>query len=123
MRVRKVLGVGALAAVVVWIAPRTVSAGPQYQTSITQDIDAVPQSTTHLAGKEADKLVVKPSKKKGDGGASIQLVMKGVSCTNCNNNVLDLSVRALGQDLGSTAGILYNITGGTAVFPSTGKNK
>ena len=69
------------------------------------------------------QIKIAPSKKKGDGGSTVQLNVKGVSCgSKCSNNVIDVGVRALGTDVPNVAGILFNVTGGKTVF-ANGKNK
>jgi hypothetical protein len=119
MKVRRTFWVLMLAGAVVWLPLRGAHAAG-YQCDITNDT-APAKTATNTVGKGQIKIA--PSKKKGDGGATIQLNVKGVSCgTKCNNNVIDLGVRAIGTDVPSAAGILFNVAGGKTVF-ANGKNK
>jgi hypothetical protein len=78
-------------------------------------------------------VVIKPSTKKGDGGSTVQLVLKKVTCggspCTASNHVLELGARAVGNDIPGSlpgivaaAGIPYNLASGTAAFVGSGKN-
>lgn len=125
MKVRRAFWTVLVVATVGAMPLRQAHAGAGYTCTFTNDTGATPAATTTLTKPDGvDKLTIAPSKKKGDGGSTIQLVTKDINCgSNCNNNVIDLSVRALGNDIPSTAGILFNVSGGKAAFPSNGKNK
>ena len=119
MKVRRTFSVLMLAGAVVWLPLRGAYAAG-YQCDITNDT-APGKTSTNTVGKGQIKIA--PSKKKGDGGATIQLNVKGVSCgSKCSNNVIDLGVYAVGTDVPDAAGILFNVTGGKTVF-ANGKNK
>ena len=122
MKVRKAFWAMVLVGAAMLLPLRRAHAGAQYQSTITEDSSNT--SSTHLSKPSgADKIVLKPSKKKGDGGFVIQLVAKDISCgSQCQNNVIDLGVHAIGTDVPNAVGILFNVNGGAAVF-ANGKNK
>lgn len=118
MKVRRTFWVLMLAGAVVWLPLRGAYAAG-YQCDITNNTPA--GTATNTVGKGQIKIA--PSKKKGDGGSTVQLNVKGVSCgSKCSNNVIDVGVRALGTDVPDAVGILFNVTGGKTVF-ANGKNK
>ena len=121
MKVRRTFWAAVLVGAVVCLPLRKAHAGAQYQSTITEDSSNT--SSTHLSKPSgADKIVLKPSKKKGDGGFVIQLVAKDINCgSQCNNNVIDLGVHAIGTDVPNAVGVLFNVNGGQAVF-ANGKN-
>lgn len=125
MKVRRTFWAVLVVGTAVSMPLRQAHAGAGYTCTFTNDTGGSPAPTTTLTKPDgADKITIAPSKKKGDGGSTVQLVTKDINCGgNCNNNVIDLGVRALGNDIPSTAGILFNVSGGKAAFPSNGKNK
>ncbi|HVO22536.1 MAG TPA: hypothetical protein VMW56_02795 [Candidatus Margulisiibacteriota bacterium] len=125
MKVRRTFLAALVVGTAVGMPLRQAHAGAGYTCTFTNDTGHNDLATTTLTKPDgADKIVIAPSKKKGDGGSTIQLVTKDINCGSaCNNNVVDLGVRALGNDIPHTAGILFNVSGGKAAFPSNGKNK
>jgi hypothetical protein len=103
---------------------RQAYAGDKYQSSLVQEtgqLDPSKQATTTLT--KSGKIKIAPSKKKGDGGLTFQLIAKGINCgAKCNNNVIDVGVRALATDVPNAVGLLFNIVGGKPQF-ANGKNK
>jgi hypothetical protein len=122
MKGHKAFGALVLAGAVASLPLRQAHAGDQYQCSIipeTGQTENLPTTTFPKAGK----LKIKPSKKAGDGGITMQLTLKDVTCgSKCQNNVLAMGTRALGTDSDNVVGLLFNITGGKALWPN-GKNK
>jgi len=130
------LGVAAVAAV-----PRgAVQAGDQYQVTVVADDT---NSTAFTIAKPGSKVVIKPSSKAGDGGVTVQLLLKSVDCPSVGNDggkanscgskgagadaltrkhVLNLGARALGVDTDNSAGVTYRLEKGAAVFEASGKN-
>jgi hypothetical protein len=109
-------------------------AGASYTATVSEDDGNT--SSIHLTKPQgADKIVLKPSKKAGDGGVTIQLVAKDITCggSPCTqqNHVLELWTHTLGMDIpgptgagtafSASAGVVYNVSNGQALFP-TGKN-
>jgi len=123
MKVRRTFWVLMLAGAVVWLPPQRAHAGA-YQCTVVQLTPPAVTATTTLTKKPgADKIAFAPSKKKGDGGVTVQLVAKDISCgSKCSNNVVQLGVLALGAQVPDAAGILFDVTGGQALFKN-GKNK
>ena len=112
-----------LVGAVVWLPPRRAHAGA-YQCTVVQLKPPAAGATTTLTKKPgADKIAFAPSTKKGDGGVTVQLNAKDISCgSKCSNNVVQLGVVALGAAVPDAAGILFDVTGGQALFKN-GKNK
>jgi hypothetical protein len=122
MEVRRTFWVLMLAGVVVWFPPQRAHAGA-YQCTVVQDTSATGATTKLTKKPGSDKIAIAPSSKKGDGGVTIQLNAKDISCgSKCSNNVIAMGVRAVGADVPDAVGILFNVTGGQALFPN-GKNK
>jgi len=146
MEVRKPLWVAVAAAAAVLLPLRAAHAGQKYTSTVVED-DTNP-GTVHLKGCSPKKatspitpvncptsnsVTIVPSTVQGNGGTTIQLKLKNVLCNgspcNTTNNVFELWARALGTDtpgpsnpvIIAAAGLLFNITNGTAVFPN-GKN-
>jgi hypothetical protein len=135
-------------------------AGDQYNVTVVPE----PATTSPFAlGKvskgvftvqsNGSKVVIKPSTKNGDGGLTIQLILKNVDCATysgvddptgndkgkpakcglvgsrsvpdmpARDQVMSIGVNFAGQDLPDVAGILFQIRNGVATFEATGKNK
>lgn len=76
------------------------------------------------------KFAFKEAKDAGGGGMAVQLNLKGIDCpvgdpNKCDspNNVMELTVAFGGSAFETKTGILFDVVGGKAVFPQTGKNK
>jgi hypothetical protein len=139
-----------LAAALPLLALRPAYAGFQYQSTIVAENAASNTTDFKLTKPGTGKIKIKPSTKAGQGGTTIQMVLKGVDCVGegndaskpgkCGNSgtggvldhVLELGVRALGQefpgtidnipDSPSVVGIKFKYLKGTALFEATGKN-
>jgi len=148
MRVRNAVTVALAAGALVGLSRDTAHAGDQIQATIVNVDENTDTDTSNDLPfkllKPGSKIVVKPSFKPGDGGVTMQLIMKNIDCpapagpgndgdkpgkcgvkgSPVTGHVMGVDARALGTDLGyETAGILYRIEKGTAVFEATGKNK
>lgn len=75
------------------------------------------------------KFAFKESKGAASGGMSVQLNLKGIDCgttlnkCDSDDNVMELTVAFGGSAFETKTGILFDVIGGKAVFPQTGKNK
>jgi hypothetical protein len=121
----------------------------KYQASIVGEPS---NATPYTLLKPGSKIKISPSTKPGDGGIVFQLLLKNVDCPTIgndknkpgkcgvkdappespvNNHILEIGVRALGNDvpapgnplLVAAAGIPFRLEKGKAVFQATGKNK
>ena len=107
------------------------AAGPaSAATKVQGSIIAVADGSDFYNFAKPGKYAFKESKDAQSGGMSIQLNLKGVDCpfgdTNkCDSpdNVMELTVAFNGGALETHTGILFDVAGGKAVFPQTGKNK
>jgi hypothetical protein len=104
------------------------SAGPATAaTKVQGNLVAVADGADVYNIPKPGKFAFKESKAALGGGMTIQLNLKNISCpaAKCDSldNVLELTAAFGGGGFETKTGILFNVVGGKAVFPQTGKNK
>ncbi len=99
-------------------------------TKVQGNLIAVDDGSNLYNIAKPGKFAFKESKAALGGGMAIQLNLKGIDCptgaaNKCDStdNVMELTVAFGGGSLETHTGILFNVEGGKAVFPQTGKNK
>jgi hypothetical protein len=118
----------------IWIAAgilAVATAGPaSAATKVQGNIISVEDGSDLYNFAKPGKFAFKESKDAGGGGMSLQLNLKGIDCPagdpnkcDSSDNVMEISVAFGGGALETHTGILFDVAGGKAVFPQTGKNK